>query len=271
MKAQNSTVDLRWAKFQNFNLLIEPVFFGQDHPAIGGQLNLLDSPVHLIQLNPLVSPNFSSFYVDSRNAQVNRQGIVQVRSFEIPEDLCLKGVSEWEPGDEDRIIYGEWENLSSPSVLSMATCALRMGIMEDVDCEAIERFMPENCGGSVLTYCWNLAFGRKYFGLEQVQAKPTSVDSFPGINQTQSNKNIGYIYLIKSASAIKVGFSQNPESRLANLQSASPSRLELIGVKKGTLQEEQSFHAQNKNKAVIGEWYPLSCLQFIKTSLGFKK
>ena len=62
----------------------------------------------------------------------------------------------------------------------------------------------------------------------------------------------GWIYYLRIGSHIKVGFARDLISRLA----AYPPNLELLAVHPGTMDDEQSLHAQFAAYCVAGrEWY----------------
>lgn len=79
----------------------------------------------------------------------------------------------------------------------------------------------------------------------------------------------GYHYLLSSGSAVKFGYSRNPEKRLQELQTASARKLVMIAQKAGTEKEEKAFHVENRRKAISGEWYPIKYLDYIKQTMGF--
>lgn len=59
-------------------------------------------------------------------------------------------------------------------------------------------------------------------------------------------------------SYVKIGYSKNPEARLASLQTATPERLDLIGYIPGNLDTERQFHSLFDHLRRNGEWFALT-------------
>lgn len=75
-------------------------------------------------------------------------------------------------------------------------------------------------------------------------------------------KNKLYLYLIQcnSSDFYKIGFSENPENRLRNLQVGCPYSLTLVYKKcfKKSAKAERFLHKKYRYKRGIGEWFELS-------------
>jgi hypothetical protein len=88
-----------------------------------------------------------------------------------------------------------------------------------------------------------------------------------GTNLTQAGSRPvrGYVYFVQADEAIKIGYSANPEMRLADLQIGSHQVLELIGVMEGTPKTEHAIHEQFEHLRIRGEWFAsgLELLEFI--------
>ncbi len=67
----------------------------------------------------------------------------------------------------------------------------------------------------------------------------------------------GFVYLIDTGSAVKIGFSEThpDQSRLAELQIASPHELRLIGLIEGTMRDERRLQARFARHRIRGEWF----------------
>jgi hypothetical protein len=71
----------------------------------------------------------------------------------------------------------------------------------------------------------------------------------------------GYVYLIVEdlpGGALvygKVGFSTNPQARVAELQTGNPRKLRLAYSKPGTEADEAALHAKYAHKNVLQEWF----------------
>ncbi|MFJ2854422.1 GIY-YIG nuclease family protein [Streptomyces rubiginosohelvolus] len=69
----------------------------------------------------------------------------------------------------------------------------------------------------------------------------------------------GYLYLISSANSplVKIGWSDNPERRLRDLQTGSPVSLQLLAVFEGGAVMEAELHRRLGDKRRHGEWFDL--------------
>lgn len=71
----------------------------------------------------------------------------------------------------------------------------------------------------------------------------------------------GIIYFIASAetSRVKIGFTTgNPNARLKTLQTGSPTKLTLLAVRSGTMDDEQWLHREFADERLHGEWFDSS-------------
>lgn len=71
-----------------------------------------------------------------------------------------------------------------------------------------------------------------------------------------------YVYLIKSDNAVKIGVSNNPQSRLITLQTSHHQKLELIyqlqcADQTSAYNVESLLHKRYKSYNVSGEWFSL--------------
>ena len=67
-----------------------------------------------------------------------------------------------------------------------------------------------------------------------------------------------YVIYNEANKHIKIGFSNNPEKRLKNLQTANSSKLILLHKQEGELNEEKVIHNELKDHCLVGEWYEYS-------------
>ena len=65
------------------------------------------------------------------------------------------------------------------------------------------------------------------------------------------------IYFIKNKAdaVIKIGYSKNAKKRLANLQTANPHELVLLGTIQGGLEHEAALHERFARSMLQGEWF----------------
>lgn len=77
----------------------------------------------------------------------------------------------------------------------------------------------------------------------------------------------GFIYAIQAekTSLVKIGFSADPETRMATLQTSSPHKLSFIGCWPGSMGTEQRIHAKLEQYRREGEWFEACPLLVIET------
>jgi len=75
--------------------------------------------------------------------------------------------------------------------------------------------------------------------------------------QKPPKKNNGYIYFIQGlcGGAIKIGYSKNPQSRLAELQTGYPDTLTILLMIPGTEATERTLHRQFEASRLKGGWF----------------
>lgn len=78
-----------------------------------------------------------------------------------------------------------------------------------------------------------------------------------GNNKRPQEGKSGFVYVVgaKGSSLVKVGFSKDPESRLAELQIGSPLKLYIEGVWRGSKTDECEIHVLLKDSRSHGEWF----------------
>ena len=67
----------------------------------------------------------------------------------------------------------------------------------------------------------------------------------------------GHVYFVESGTdgPIKIGWSQDVERRIAELQVANAHKLRLLGVVPGTMQKESDLHATFAHLRMEAEWF----------------
>ena len=63
------------------------------------------------------------------------------------------------------------------------------------------------------------------------------------------------IYFVRSNEFVKIGYSAKPMSRIAALQTANPSMLELLVIMPGTAVTEKELHSVFSEYHHLNEWY----------------
>jgi hypothetical protein len=82
--------------------------------------------------------------------------------------------------------------------------------------------------------------------------------------RAQRNGVPGYVYLIvedEDGGALrygKIGYSVNPEKRVAELQTGNPRLLRLLYKMQGTLEDERRLHAKYAKDNVLQEWFEVT-------------
>jgi T5orf172 domain len=76
------------------------------------------------------------------------------------------------------------------------------------------------------------------------------------IRADRPDEDLGYIYAITDGTAIKIGWTaRHPRSRLAQLQTASPAELQLIGAVLASAYQERTVHHRFASHRIRGEWF----------------
>ena len=80
------------------------------------------------------------------------------------------------------------------------------------------------------------------------------------LNTQERKDQDGYIYLLKSQNAYKIGRSQSIEKRIYTIQNTTPFKIKLIFKKKvrDCFQMERKLHLKFKEKRIKGEWFQLN-------------
>lgn len=65
----------------------------------------------------------------------------------------------------------------------------------------------------------------------------------------------GKIYFVSAPGRIKIGYTAQPDKRLASLQHVDMERLTTIGVAPGTMRIERKLHEMVGNFRIRGEWF----------------
>lgn len=76
--------------------------------------------------------------------------------------------------------------------------------------------------------------------------------------KAQRSGRQGYVYLISDGTAYKVGYSVNPNKRVAELQTGNPRKLSLLAFVPGTEADEKALHAKYIADNLLQEWFTAS-------------
>ena len=84
--------------------------------------------------------------------------------------------------------------------------------------------------------------------------------------QIDKSQFTGYVYFIQGESGgdIKIGYSENVDHRIKELQIGYPDKLVLLGKINGSYEIESKIHDELKKYQVYGEWFK-PCKQVIDT------
>lgn len=71
------------------------------------------------------------------------------------------------------------------------------------------------------------------------------------------NKYPGFVYFVQGefGGGVKIGYSQNPECRLKQLQTSYPDTLKILVLVPGSSKSEHLYHKQFENIKLNGEWF----------------
>lgn len=107
--------------------------------------------------------------------------------------------------------------------------------------------------------------------IQQNKLPPKCYEHFSGdADQQQINgvdrqmnpttKPTGYVYIIAAEGTqfFKIGYSENPQFRLAELQTGCPHFLKIIGQWPGSMEAESQIHIRLESCRGIGEWFSIS-------------
>ena len=65
----------------------------------------------------------------------------------------------------------------------------------------------------------------------------------------------GFVYAIRSAGVVKIGYSVKPHLRFCKISSESPAPCEMLGAWPGSVRDEKSVHAKFSHLRSHGEWF----------------
>ena len=66
------------------------------------------------------------------------------------------------------------------------------------------------------------------------------------------------IYFVRAGKHVKIGVAEDPRSRFATLQTASPVDLEMMAIAPGSFAEESAYHKSFSANRKRGEWYKIT-------------
>lgn len=70
----------------------------------------------------------------------------------------------------------------------------------------------------------------------------------------------GYVYFVRDASSVKIGFTSSIKQRMKAIQTACADPLEVLLVMPGTDETEKFFHRMFADYRIGGEWFSLTGL-----------
>lgn len=93
-------------------------------------------------------------------------------------------------------------------------------------------------------------------------SKPSEVEAAEGILRdfrAQQDGEQGYVYCFREKEGIeryvKIGYSTNPQKRIAEVQTGNPRVLEIVGYFEGTEADERAMHAKHAASNKLQEWF----------------
>jgi len=74
------------------------------------------------------------------------------------------------------------------------------------------------------------------------------------------------IYFIKANDRVKIGYADDPKSRIQSIQTSSPYKLEVLLIIDGSYEVERDLHKSFQEFRITGEWFEFAegLVSFIK-------
>jgi|GEM_PF-1967067 len=63
------------------------------------------------------------------------------------------------------------------------------------------------------------------------------------------------IYFVRANNRVKIGYADDPSSRIPSIQTSSPYKLEVLLIIEGTYEIEHKIHKRFQEYRIIGEWF----------------
>ena len=100
------------------------------------------------------------------------------------------------------------------------------------------------------------------YNIERAELDPEVEAAYGVIRDYKAQKRgkQGFVYLIveKGCRYGKIGYSVNPQKRIAEVQTGNPRPLKLFGTIPGTEETERALHAKYIKDNALQEWFKLS-------------
>lgn len=91
--------------------------------------------------------------------------------------------------------------------------------------------------------------------LEELGLTATQLNWKPSAAPLPKVEEIGVVYFLRAGPFIKIGRSKTPDARIAELQTACPYPIYLLGSITGGATEENALHHQFAHLRSSGEWF----------------
>lgn len=116
--------------------------------------------------------------------------------------------------------------------------------------------------GNAITPSVTLKTAGHSYKLDRTKNDPEVEAAYGIIRDAKAQKagKQGYVYLMveKGKKYAKIGYSVNPEKRIAEVQTGNPRQLTLVGKIKGTPSDEAKMHAKYIKQNVLQEWFKVT-------------
>jgi hypothetical protein len=63
------------------------------------------------------------------------------------------------------------------------------------------------------------------------------------------------IYFVKANDRVKIGYAEDPSSRIPSIQTSSPYKLEVLLIIDGSIEVERELHKRFQKYRITGEWF----------------
>lgn len=100
-------------------------------------------------------------------------------------------------------------------------------------------------------------FRAMYDALER-GAEIVKVEAKPKPARRARQPAAGYVYFLRVGSAVKIGFSTSPLSRIGGLKTAMAERIDAFVSIPGTRADEKALHVQFEQARKEGEWFKVT-------------
>lgn len=140
-----------------------------------------------------------------------------------------------------------FSKINNPKDLSL----IRVFVKEALISKGVKKIQ-----GKKIKHCKNKPLEYTY---RRVFKSDPTIDYLEDKRINREEGRFGQVYLMgnREYGLVKIGFSNNPEQRLKELQTGCPFPISIFTSFKGSLKREKQLHHQYKDLRVNGEWFKI--------------